>query len=195
LYNDFLQRPGSLSELSYWVAQLPSLGQTGIAAAISRSPVPLTRLIQQDYQTYLQRAASASEVAYWLNYLQNGGTEEQFLIAMLSSAEYGDRVTGTLGGADSSFVAALYQQLLGRNGTPAEINYWVAALPSTGRAGVVASFVHSSADRSDVIAQYYTGLLHRPGLNAEVSYWANSGLDLLSIEVPFLSNTEFYANG
>jgi hypothetical protein len=48
---------------------------------------------------------------------------------------------------------------------------------------------------------YFVGvvpeLLNRPTLPgpAEVSSWVKSGLDLLSIEVGFVSSTEFFTNG
>jgi hypothetical protein len=194
LYQDFLHRSGSPGELDGWVASLPLLGRSGVASLIIRSGEALTDVISQVYQTYLQRAPDATGEAAWLAFLQNGGTEEQFITRVVSSEEYAADVAARSGGSDAAFVQSLYNTILGRTGSASEIGFWLGVLPTLSRAGVAAAFVGSGEYRSDQITQFYSSLLHRSASASEVAGWVNSGADLLSIEVAFASSGEFYAN-
>src|SRR5262249_539012 len=107
------------------------------------------------------------------------------------------RANTVIGGANASenYVQALYQVLLSRTGSPAEVNAWVAALPG-GRAAVALGFLGSVEYRTEVVDQLYTTLMDRPTppAAAEVAWWANSGLGMLAIETGFAASPEYFQN-
>src|SRR5262249_30931185 len=109
--------------------------------------------------------------------------------------------------SDSNFIQALYQLLLLRTPSTAEINAWLPILQSIGRRKVALGFVGSVEFRSDVVTQFYINtpvvtelyvtLLDRvmPPSAAEVSSWVDSSRDILSIEVLFARSTEYFLDG
>ena len=200
LYENFLERPGSVSELNPWVAALPTLGQGGVANTIARSPEALARLVDSLYWQYLGRAATAGDESSWAGFMRAGHTEEDVIAALCTSAEFYIRAS-TLANysspdlPDANFVRALYEACLGRVGSTNEISAWVNALPAVGRAAVVFQIVHSVEFRSDQVKSFYTTFLHRGGSSSEVAGFAESGSDLISMEIVFAYSGEFFANG
>jgi hypothetical protein len=157
LYQDFLHRSGSVAELNYWVGQLPTLGQHGVASAIARSTEALTDVVAEFYTTFLNRAPDSGGLSYWASQLQHGSTEEQVMAGFLSSTEFQARAQGLFPSLDHNhaFVAALYQVVLNREGSSAEIQSWVNALPSHGYFGVASGFVTSGEFRRGAVLTLY----------------------------------------
>jgi hypothetical protein len=214
LYSDFLGRTGALAELDGWVAALPSMGRSGVANSIIRSREALTKVVDGFYSRYLNRTPSASEATFWVNgMILNGLTGEQVIDAFLASAEFTTRANSLIGGtnADNNFVKALYSLVLNRTPATSEVNFWVAQVPTLGRAAVALDFLNSSESRNGEVRTFYgdptlsplpwesylPNLLHRTAAPAasEINGWVNSGADFLSIEVFFASTMEFYNDG
>jgi streptogramin lyase len=199
LYNDFLKRSGSLAELNFWVSQLPSLGQNGVANDIIRSDEAYRRLVDTFYLQYLGRPADPGGETSWAKALEHGSTEEQVIAGFLGSPEYYDHATALASALspDANFVQSLYEQLLGRVGSASEIQGWVNQLPTLGRSGVALNILNSSEALTDRVLQFYVHLLHRPGRPsaAELNSWVASKLDTLSIEVLISGSQEFFGNG
>jgi hypothetical protein len=200
LFNDFLKRDGSAADLDAWVSQLPTLGQAGVANAISHSTEALDVAVVGFYQKFLGRTPQGGEQNGFVSELAAGATEEQVIAQIVSSNEFANRANALVGGAnaDTNFVQALYLLVLNRTGGTAEVDGWVSLLPSIGRSGVAAALLASTEARGDAIALLYgSGLLDRslaPSA-AEVNGWVNSGLDLLTIQTQFASTTEYLADG
>ena len=199
LYDDFLGRDGTQAELSPWVSALPSLGQSSIASAIIHSPEALVHRVDGLYIRFLGRTPANGEEAGFVTELGQGSSEEQVIAQILNSSEFAAHADSLIGGSnsDSNFVQSLYSLLLNRTGTTAEVNGWLALLPSFGRASEAAQFLASTEYRTDVVTTFYSSLLDRTALpsSTEVAGWASSSLDLLSIEVAFASSSEYFANG
>jgi hypothetical protein len=101
------------------------------------------------------------------------------------------------GTAEQRYVQALYSLLLQRTASAGEIDGWVAAATSAGRAGVALAFLRSAEYRTDVVWAYYADLLHRttsPSA-AEATPWVDSGGDLTAFRTSFLESAEFTLNG
>jgi streptogramin lyase len=202
LYIDALGRAGSIAELDGWASNLPA-GATsllpGVAAGIEGSPEARRRLVNSWYTTYLGRQAQGGEDQGFVNELLAGQTEEQVLSQILGSTEFFNRAQNLIGGSDanSNFVQALYQLLLGRTGSAAEVAGWVSNLQNHGLTpqGVALGFLTSPENRTDVVAGYYQSLLHRSASQVEISGWVNSGLDEFHIRVGIESSAEFFSNG
>jgi hypothetical protein len=209
LYNDFLGRNGSDAELDYWVNVLPSLGQAKLASTISRSTEALTKAVDRFYLDLLGRAPAAGEEMYWVNLMQQGKTEEQVMAGILGSAEFAGHANTLIGGSnkDANFVQALYELLLLRTASNAEVQGWLPTVSAIGHAGVAMDFLGSTEFRADVVNQLYASspvrtnlyvtLLDRtkPPTSAEVSGWTNTSLDILSIEVLFAGSGEYFMDG
>jgi hypothetical protein len=195
LYENFLGRTGTLQEWDGWAAALPSLGQSAVANGIARSPESLKRIVDGLYLKFLRRAADPGGEANFISFLQHGGTQEQAINSMLGSFEYSNLVKDTFGNTDQAFIQSLYNNLLGRNAGQAEVDGWVSALPSIGRAAVINGFVSSPEFRSNFVNQFFTSLLHRPPTSPELSARVTSAQDQLTIQIGIVSLTEYFTNG
>jgi len=194
LYLDFLHRAGNLSDpkdAAIWVARMgQGMSASTVANLVARSPEGLGVTIDGLYHRFLGRDADSAGRASFVAYLQAGGTLEGASQIMLASPEYHSRFP-----TDSSFVESLYQNLLHRAGSTAEVNAWVAKLPQLGRAGVAQVFLLSQEYRAGEVGEDYTWFLHRTGSTADINSWVNSGKDILTIDILFAGSTEFQANG
>jgi hypothetical protein len=196
LYLDELGRGGSISELDSWVAALSSVGRSGVIAGIMNSPEAHERLVQGWYVTYLGRQADGVEEQGWVNSLKTQ-TEEQVLSQILGSQEFFDRAQTLIssGTPNERYVQALYQSLLGRSGSTAEVAGWVSALSLEGRSSVTLGFLQSQEFRTDVFQSYYSTLLHRSADATGLAGWVSSDLDLLHVRAGIEASDEFFANG
>lgn len=198
LYRQFLGRAGSLPELDAWAADLPSLGQEGIASKIVHAPEAEARQVDRLYMTVLGRAADAAGEAGFVGILQAGGTLEEVAALMAGSAEFATHASTFYPSSnpDVSFVEGLDAAFLGRIQGPTDIQTVLGALPAVGRAGLIDDFLGSAEYRGDQISSYYSDLLHRPGSPspAELAGWVNSGLDLLTIQSLMAGTPEYFAN-
>jgi hypothetical protein len=159
------------------------------------------------YGLLLGRAAGGGEDQSWINAVDNGMTEEQLLIGFVTSTEYYAKVTQGSVNPNFTCVQSLYLNLLGRQGSTAEINGWLSVLAAKGLAAVGQGFVNSVEFRGIQVQAMYGAttanviptpdLLKRTALASptEVAGWVNSGLDLLTIEAMVLVSTEFGTNG
>jgi hypothetical protein len=198
VFNDFLGRSGALDELNGWVAVLPTIGNTGAANSIIRSPEALTRLVDGFYQKYLGRTADPAGAQAWVTNIENGMTEEQVISGFLGAPEYLDHLQSTGNSPDAAYVQSLYNVLLGRVGANSEVASWVEGLNrGMSRGQVALAFTESAEYRTISVQQYYFALLHRqaPPTADEVSAWVTSQVDLLRIQADFAGSAEFYTNG
>jgi hypothetical protein len=122
---------------------------------------------------------------------------EQIMSGFIGSPEYYARVTAGASSPNTAYVAALYQNLLNRTGTPGEVNFWVSQLSSLGNSGVALAFLKSTEYRTIFVTAAYFAILRRPvaPTAGEVSGWVNSAEPFLAIEASFAGSTEFYVNG
>jgi hypothetical protein len=196
LYQDFLHRMGDLGSQSDAGGWVTLLGQgtpaATVASSIARSPEALGVAVDGLYQRFLGRDAAAAEMAGFVGSLENGGTLEGVIQAILGSPEYQSHTT-----SDTDYVQSLYQGLLHRAGSPAEVNAWVASLPQFGRGGVAQAFLLSQEYRAWEVGDDYAHLLDRmqPPSAVEVATWVSSGLDILTMDAAFAGSPEYQLNG
>jgi hypothetical protein len=194
LYLDFLHRTGDLSnpkDAGIWVTRMnQGMPAATVANLVARSAEALGDAIDGLYHRFLGRDADAAGRANFVAYLQAGGTLEGVSQMLLASPEYHSHFP-----TDTSFVQSLYENLLQRSGSHAEVNGWVAQLPQLGRAGVAQGFLLSQEYRADEVGEDYTWYLHRTGSSADINSWVNSGKDLVTIDALFAGSVEFQQNG
>ena len=99
--------------------------------------------------------------------------------------------------ANRSFVQTLYNNLLGRTGTIAELNSWVSTLTAggaNGQANVINGILRSDEALGRVIDQYYLEYLGRAADATGRSFWVkqiDGGMTLAQVQAGFLSSPEF----
>src|SRR5262249_55176212 len=121
------------------------------------------------YQLYLGRAPDQAGRDGWVQAFLKGASETEVALGFLTSAEYLQAHAD-----DSALVMALYEDVLGRRGSAAEVQGWVNALQGgQNRAVVAAAFVTSLESRTLMARGNYTDFLERPGSDAEVQGWVN----------------------
>ncbi len=196
LYHTFLRRSAVFSNPSDaggWVTQLTNgTPFNTVSTSITRSAEALGLVVDKLYKSILGRDADAGGRATHVNLIVSGATVEQIQSAFFASAEYTLRFAGNV-----AFVHSLYQTLLGRLPSQAEVDSQVAQLPSQGRQGVATSFLASTEYRNREVTALYFDVLKRttPPTAGEVAANVTSGLDLLSLRVLFAGTAEFFANG
>jgi hypothetical protein len=198
LYLDELGRPGSKAELDAWVAVLNGPGgAAAVVAGIKGSSEATDHLVKSWYQLFLGRPALGGEELGWAKSLQLGQPEEVVLSQILGSPEFYSHAQTlvAVGSADQRYVQALYQLLLHRTASPAEVDGWVNKMPPLSRQGVALNFLTSAEFRINLIEGYYNGLLHRPSDAAGLNAWVLSGLDATTVRGDFETGPEFFTNG
>ncbi|HLJ93423.1 MAG TPA: DUF4214 domain-containing protein, partial [Gemmataceae bacterium] len=104
------------------------------------------------------------------------------------------RLNFALGGED--YVQRLYQTILGRSGSAAELEPWAMSLSGpAGSAGVVAAIEHSPEARTRLVKSWYATYLGRPALNGEEQGWVRAMLAGATEEQvlgSILSSDEFF---
>jgi hypothetical protein len=197
LYLDALGRAGTLAEVDSWANLLDnqSWSRVGVAAGIEGSPEARDRLVTTWYQSYLGRPAQNGEELGWVDLLFQGQSEEQVLGGILGSPEFFARAQGLApsGTPSERYVRALYQALLGRAASAAEVAGWEAMLGALGAQGVAVDFLFSREFRADQFEGHYNALLHRPDDPAGLAFWVDSPLDLFAARLGFEGSAEFYA--
>jgi autotransporter-associated beta strand protein len=202
LYHDELGRPGNLNspvDAGFWVSLLTQGTATtaDVAARVVQSSEGRDHLVKGWYQTYLGRAPQGGEELGWVGSLQQGQTDEQVLSQILASDEFfADAqnlvATGTL---QERYVRALYQLVLGRTASDAEVANWDPGLPQSGSAAVALAFLTSQEYRTDLFTSYYTRLLHRAPDAVGLQAWVSSNLDSSQVRIGFEASPEFFLNG
>ena len=174
----FLQGGGSISALSW---------------AFLRSNEYLSNLVADDYHDILGRAASPTEVAAWVAIIQQRGLSAQQVTAgFLGSTEFNaDHAS------DTSFLQALYTDILGRTGAAPEVAAWMGFMGAgMSRAEVVELSLDSTeADRRAVNGLYEFVLgrfADEPGLDVQVALLGGS-MTMDQLDIAFFGSSEYLA--
>ncbi len=135
---------------------------------LSKSTAYLTYVVNQMYLDTLGREGDAGGVAFWVGKLQSGTPVHEVAASFYGSAEY---FNGKGGGDAETWVADLYTTLLGREGSPAEIAYWVGEIPVRTRGGVAKAFYQTPESGRFRVAKVYDKFLGRAPSAADLAYW------------------------
>jgi len=170
-FQDIYARLPSLAELVYWEAQLNSGLSTGAFARdlVGSHEFYANEVVTPAYVKFLGRAPDAGGLAYWTSLLQKETlTDEGLAAELISSNEY----FAHAGGTNELWVAALYQDLLGRQADAQGESYWVGQLQAgVSRAEVADSFANASERRREQISNGYLDILGRVPDSTGFDYW------------------------
>jgi hypothetical protein len=194
VYLDLLGRPVDPSGLQSWSNHL--------AAGDSRNQVLLwimgsleyrTLRVEQLYQQYLNRPADPVGLRNDLLALAAGTTIDQIKAGVLGSDEY---LTTRAAGTFTDYVSALYLDVLGRLGTPGEIQTWIQGTPMDLSRTTLASIFIGSAEANQLLMQnFYQTYLHRPADSGGLSAFVQAreqGATEDAVIASFLASDEYY---
>jgi hypothetical protein len=196
LYQDVLQRPEDAGAQNFVQALSQGVSPGTVAAAILGSAEADTLLVQGLYQTYLHRPADTAGLQSHVNALLQGQTYEQQFASFVASGEY-QQLTG--GELNQTYVARLYQDLLGRPADSGGLAFFTGLLDTGGatRAQVVQMFLSSSEYRALVVNRLYEKYLNRSadaaGLSGNVTALSQGATDE-QVALALLASPEFFAD-
>jgi hypothetical protein len=192
LYQDILGRASDASGRALFVGQLQSgATRASVAQALLNSREYLGRVVDGMYLDYLNRNADAAGREYWVNQLAAGKSQESVAAGLLSSAEY-----SLLHASNEAFVAALYQDVLGRIADAGGQAHFVSRLQSGASRGDVIGDLLASEERSRLLVQAaYSQALDRTadaaGLNSFASQLRSGQLTITSLQANLYGSDEF----
>ena len=137
LYDGLFGRTPSSSEVQSWTNLInagtsePAVAQAFLSSAeYQDQDLSNARFVTSLYQGFLNRTPAAAEIAGWKTALANGTSQAQVVTAFDQSAEARQHFTSQVSGQDrdAAFVTVLYQGLLERAPTPAEVKNWTDIL-------------------------------------------------------------------
>jgi hypothetical protein len=172
LYQDVLGRPADDAGLAVWSGLLDQgVSRSQVVHALLTSPEYRALEVEGLYRQYLHREADASGLADYSQFLAGGGTVEQAAAMLAGSSEY---YQARGGGSDAGFLAALYQDSLGRTAdAPGQAAFQVALAGGWTRSQVAAALLASTEYRQQLVQADYQRYLLRPadgsGLDAFVA--------------------------
>jgi hypothetical protein len=193
VYVDVLGRVADLGGLQSYTDRLSAgASRAQVVQSILSSQEYRVLVVEQLYQNYLGRTADSVGLNSDLAALAAGATTDQIKASILGSEEYNQRAGGTSDG----FVSALYHDLLGRTGSPSEMQGWIQA-EATGvsRTTLATTFIETIEANQFLVQNFYQKYLHRSadqgGLNAFVQARAN-GLTEEAVIAAMVASDEYF---
>jgi uncharacterized delta-60 repeat protein len=141
-----------------------------VAAVLTSSSEYYADLVQGYYMKFLQRAASLNELAGWVQLLQNGGTDETVIAALVTSGEYAQRF-GFPSLTNQQFLAEVFPDILGRSFSPTDGSYLTALDGGTSRVQVAGAILTSEEYRQQLIQSMYAAYLGRQASADDLNFW------------------------
>lgn len=203
LYEDLLGRDPAGGDDQPWLSLLASgTSQATVAQAILQSPEHLHILVNSMYQKLLGRTAETQGLDFWTNQLMHGSDESTVRAQIAASDEFFTRA----GGTNDGYLAALYQDLLGRGGDAPSVALWQSQLAGGAtRNDVAQGFVKSSEfhsllvndpPSSATVAGWYQTYFHRAADQAGASFFGaqlDHGTSLEKVQLEMLASDEYLA--
>jgi hypothetical protein len=194
LYAVLLERPADPGGLAGWSQQL-DLGASPrqVVAGLMASPEYQTLQVNRVYQTYLHRAPDPSGLSGGIQFLQHGGTVRDLKMSVIGSAEY---FQARGGGTNDGWLAAVFEDLLGRPVDPGSQQYFGPLLAmGAPRVNVALGIYLGPEAATRLVEQFYPQYLGRPadpsGLQAAAAQ-ISAGASEESVITTLVTSTEFY---
>ena len=158
-YQDLLGRTLDSSGAAYWLGVMKNgASRTQVASQMMRSAEYVNLRVRSLYSSYLRRPPSGSELSSFAGMLQQGASLEQVESLILGSNEYFKERGG---GTNPGFIAALYQDLLGRAADPQAIAMFTQQLGAgSSRATIAQQILTAPEARQRQISALYSRYLH-----------------------------------
>jgi hypothetical protein len=171
-FGTFLGRAPNTSELQQRTIALDSgvVSRDAFTRELAQSLEWIARTIDEMYNSALGRSAEPAGLRYWRDLVVGGLRITDVGAELYASEEFYRRS----GATPRRFVAALYEEILGRSPDQAGMDYWLSVLGAGApRRVVAASFYASIESRRDRVARTYRSVLGRGPDAGGHAYWAD----------------------
>lgn len=171
LYADLLGRSVDPSGLQTWTNELLAGREPAVVVdTLTRSGEYRRMRITQAYQDVFGRAPDAGGLDMWLKEVASGRVGiDDVKRRLLDSGEFFSRSGGTARG----YVDRLYQSVLKREATAAELDSWSQRFQALGRSGVATAIWGSKESAMRRVEVYYPMLFGRTVDRGGLETWAN----------------------
>ena len=171
VFQDFLGRQPSSSELSYWEPRVATAaGRDGFVRNYAYSTEYIGFLIDNYYRVALGRSADQAGKEYWAGIIRNRQmSPAQVAAYFYASQEYFARSQSSL----PMWVSDLYTQLLKRTADTAGRDHWVSVAQQRGRVVVASNFYDSRESLNVRVDNLYRYLLGRASDPGGRTYWGD----------------------
>lgn len=170
-HHDFLGRGPTAGELAEGVNQLDAgSSRSRYLGRLTASDEWLGAIVTGFYTGTLGREPDADGLAFWVGALRSGRWSVAQVAAMFYSAR--EYFEGRGGGTDETWVADLYDAILGRAPDADGLAYWTAQVTVHGRSWVASRLYGSLESRRDRVTALYEQLLDRGPEPDGLAYWA-----------------------
>ncbi len=149
-------------------ATVEAVGKAAFLRTLTTSDEWLTALVQDLYEDTLGRPASQADLDFWAGRIRSGWTVARVAASFYAAAEYYE---GIGGGTDATWVADLYESLLGRAADGPGRDYWVAETQAKGRGNVALRFFQSPESSHTRVRELYQHLLGRAPSPGDLGFW------------------------
>jgi hypothetical protein len=167
LYRDILGRQADSAGLAAGLIYLGSHTHGEYALTLLTLDEYRILLIRGWYHGFLGRPATMGEIDTQLSSLNGGAKDENVMAFILGSGEYFNQAR--VGGTNSGFVTAIYQDLLGRSPSPSDLTTWVGFLGTHTRGEMAQILLTSAEYQTDIIQAWYHRFLSRAASPGEVT--------------------------
>ena len=170
LYQDILGRGVDPGGLDTWSRTLVAgTSPAALATTLVRSTEYAQATVTRDYQAVLGRAPDPYGMRDWTTAITSGSVRSEDLrLWLYSSVEFYQRN----GNTDRTYVAALYQSVLGRPAGQAEIDQWAPVAGRYGSASVLGGVWGSMESANVRVEAFYQRYLKRSVDPAGRATWA-----------------------
>lgn len=199
-YQAVLDRDADEAGLAYWGGRLDAdTSRYTFAQQMVLSQESLDAHITTIYDAFGRSPTAAERSDARARLLARAATPESLMVDLFSSTEYINRH----GAAPDAVVRALYQDLLGRAGSDAEVGYWTDVIasgsdPQAVLRVVVTGFVYSPERLRSVVIDAYDRLLARTSDDPGRAYWVGrirrSGT-ILAVDRSLVTSDEAWGRG
>jgi hypothetical protein len=171
----------------------PSSWLTAVANDLTHSAEYYSLIVTAAYQRYLGRLPDSTGLASWVSQMQHGLSDEHLEAGFIGSPEY----IQSHGGTGAGWITGMYQNLLGRTPSQAEVNTWLQALANGESTTAIAyGFAASPEREGQMVTADYQKYLGRAPTAAEVSSWVTvfeNGSDTNENVIGgFVGSTEYF---
>ncbi len=193
LYVDVLGRQPDAGGFTTWL-NLLSAGASNrqVASAIWQTPEHRGLQVDGFYQQFLKRAPDPAGRQVWINQFLAGMNEETMMAAFMNTPEYQANKA-----SNTSFVIAVYQDVLNRNPDPGGQAFWVGALNNgqLTRNQVATGLINTPERHVKLVTSYYLDFFRRQPDSFGLAFWVdqlNSGLlGDADVAIALLASPEF----
>lgn len=194
VYNVFralLDHDPTADEVSYHVNTLNNgYSRIAYATSIYNREEQLSFQVDQIYRTFLKRPADDAGKAFWSGQLRRGLSPEWIISLLVTADEYQSAHS-----SNAAYIRGLYNDLLCREPTSADIAFWTRYLGSHSRFDLAFNFATTPEAYRRAVKDVFVHYLHREASATDINHWVNllvnRQVSLSRLAILLMASSEF----